>query len=369
MLARPLSRLLALLVATTLLAAFPLSAAAQETEEPQGTEDEDDQADRGGADEDKRLVKVSVASDGVKIELERESAVQEDKVEVTAKLPDAEFLLKYEGKAGENKTEMELQARFLALAEYRDANGNGRYDPGEPIVSVWALSPGSEDEEVDGNKPNGTVGWQSPTASDVTEGGTSGKKIHAPGQLGTDGSFELVFWVFGDYVDLAGSTLKPTSVKIDVIIRDYPYQASDTALAMLLRIESKSESQLDRGHEEMDDDEEGVAASADLGGAPVSLVFTWKDSAKVDGASSPVRTTTLRSEIETEQKNGESKDERKEQFALSYARGSEIVHDPELYVAIGSADTGFGIPGWTGGAALVAAAVATLALAGRRQRP
>lgn len=373
MFADPLTRLIALMTAAVVLAA-PVPAMAAETEEPESSDpdeqepEERDEDDKDEGDDDERQVEVSVDGDGVEIRLQRESAASEDKIEVSFEFDDAEFETKYEAESGDAETEMKLQAQLLRLAEYRDANNNSRYDPGEPILSAWAFS-GSADEEDDDPEPSdGSVHWLAPTVSDVTRDNQSGKQIRAPATLGS-GEFELVMWVFGDFVNLENSTLKPTSVKIDFHIRNYPYHANNTALALFLQTESKTEFEVERDHEEMEDDEQGVSASAQLGGAPVSLVFTWKDSATVDGASKPVYTTSLRTKSETETEDGESETERKELFALSYARGMDIVHDPESYVAIETAGKGSGIPGWTGAAALVAVGVAALGFAHGRRRP
>lgn len=278
---------------------------------------------------------------------------------------DAEFEVKFEGEVGDNETEMKLEAQFQALAEYRDANGNGRFDPGEPIVSVWMLSTDGGDEPEGAGEPNGTVEWQTPSVSDVTIGNLTGKKITAPARLGPSGLFELRFFVFGDFVNLENSTLKPTSVKIDIEIRDYPFADNDTALALFLKTKAKTEVEVEHDHEELEDDEVGVAASSTLGGEPVSLVFTWKDSSTVDGVTKPVATTTLRSKTETEQDENELESKQTDEFALSYARGAVIVHDPEAFVSIESARAG--IPGWTLGATLVAL-VASLVLVGRLRR-
>lgn len=373
-----LARLLALLTAGLLLAVAPLPAVASGTEESDDERDdnekEQDDEDEGADDEgddDKRKVAVSIDSDGVEIKLERETAASEDKIKVRFDFEDAEFETKYESETGDAETEMKLQAQLLELAEYRDANNNSRYDAGEPIVSTWSFSDEGDDEDdndVPATAAAGTVRWGTPTVSDVTVDNQTGKKIRVPAQIGS-GQFELVLWVFGDFVDLENSTLKPTSVKIDILIHDYPYRANDTALALFLQTESKTEFEVEHDHDEMEDDEEGVAASEVVGGEPVSLVFTWKDSATVDGASKPVYTTSLRTKTETETEDGESETERKELFALSYARGKEIIHDPESYVAIEPASSGNGIPGWTGPAALAAVALAALASVRSRRKP
>lgn len=384
----PRTSLLALLTAILMFVApaVPAVASDNETEEPneeggdgrdgnndqeeergedgRDGDDEDENEDDEG-DEDKRKVEVSTDEDGIEIKLERESAAQEDKIEMSFDFEDAEFEVKFEAEVGDNETEMKLEAQFQAVAEYRDANGNGRFDSGEPIVSFWMLSTDGGDEPEGAGEPAGTVDWQTPSVSDATVGNLTGKKITAPARLGPNGTFELRFFVFGDFVDLANSSLKPTSVKIDIEIRNYPFEANDTALALFLKTKAKTEVEVEHDHEDLEDDEVGVAASSTLGGEPVSLVFAWKDSATVDGAPMPVATTTLRSKTETEQDEGKLESKKTDEFALSYARGAVIIHDPEAFVSIEPARAG--IPGWTLGATLVAL-VASLVLVGRLRR-
>lgn len=323
-----------------------------------GDDDEDDDEDdrEDDDDEDRRKVEVSTDEDGLRIRLERENASVEDKIEMGFKTEDAKFEVKFEQEAGDAETEMKLEAQFLVLAEYRDGNGNGRYDVGEPLVSAWALA---DEEGVRGVDVDTTpISWGAPSAEDVTLGNVSGKKIIVPATFDGAGEFQLVMHVFGDFVDLNGSDLKPTSVKIDVVIGSYPFAENDTALALFLETESKRELEIEHGHDDLDDDEDGIAATQDLNGTAVSLVFAWKEFADVDGVQRPVNTTTIRLTEETEA--GEW--ERKELFAFSYARGTNITHDPEVFVSIQAIPLTDLLGGPSGNWLLVAAGAAAVGI-------
>lgn len=369
MLSRPATVLLASLL---LLGASLPTVAAQEPEEENDTEDETgdeaEEADREDEDRDEpdeveRKVEIETDEEGVSIELERERGESEDVVEMGFEYEDAAFELSYENETEAGSVEAKLEAQFSSLAEYRDGNDNGRYDAGEPVVSAYAL--GEDSEEDDESLPeNGTADWGDATVSDVTRDGKQGKRIDAPAAIGDNGTFELTFLVFGDFVDLESGPLTPTGAKIDVGIHDYPYRANGTDLALFVETETESEAEIDDDHEAVGDDERGVAASNRLGNLTVDLVFTWKDTARVDGADEPVGTTELSFESENETEAGETERETERAFALSYARGDDVVHDPKALVATAAADTA-DVPGWSAPAALFGLAV--VALVARRR--
>lgn len=321
-------------------------------------EDPDDErgSDEGGESE-RRRIEVETDDEGVSFELERETRATEDKIEAGFDFEDATFEVEYEAEEGGNETELSLEVQFQTLVEYRDTDGDGRYSPGDEVVSAYALGDESEDFDVDGRAT-----WQTPTVSDIAQDNKTGKRIDAPAAIG-NGTFGLRFYVFGDFVDLGDASLEPTSIKVDIIIEDYPYQADDTALALILETESKSE--FERDHDDLDDDEDGVAAGARSGTRNVSLVFSWKTFADVDGVSTDVHTTTLGSKQEME--SDEDGSERKVEglFALSYARGDRIVHDPESRLSIQSG-TGATVDVPAPGMLLAVGVLAAVAVARRR---
>lgn len=336
-------RLLALFgLALMLVTAVPFAALGQGG----GDDDDDDGDDRDGLER-----KVSVESDdeGVEIELKREEGQTEDKVEVAFDFDDAEFEIKHELEEGDNETENKLKVAFESLAEYEDANANGRYDVGERIVSQWRLGADDDDDDDDdrdddddgngnetGEPISGRARWQGAVVDDVTVDNQTGKRITATATIGEAGLFRLRMFVFGDYVDLGGASLEPTSVKFDIDIQEFPYRQDATALALFMETEAKREIEAP-DDDEHDDDEEGVATS---GVGDLRLVFTWKTNATVDAQDREVHSTLLEAKEEVE--DGETKQER--EIALSYPRGASIVHDPELKVLNADAEQAEGAP-------------------------
>ena len=102
------------------------------------------------------------------------------------------------------------------------------------------------------------------------------------------------------------------------------------------------------------DDEEGVVAASTTEVNSISLSFSWKQTATVDGVDLPVHTTVLNSQTDSD----EDEFEFKQQFVLSYARGDVIVHDP--VAGVGYASVG-GASGWLSGLLPGFGIVATMA--------
>jgi len=331
--------LIALLLA--LMLTLPGSVVASGGDDDENDDDSDN--DANGSDEDnddderedreKHKVEVDVSGDEIKVELKREIGHDETKIEFKVDLSEAKFKLKFEEETGQLETEQKLEVVMQRLFEYVDANGNGAYDEGEIIASGYRI--GDSGDSLSDSPDNGSVNWDQPTLSDITTGGVSGKAMSARGSIGaeSEGVFGLDIKVYGDFTMMNGSQLLPTEVKIDFIIENYPYTQNDSVLGLLLKTKTKQEQE--RQHSDIDDDEEGVVASSSTDVNAISLGFSWKQTATVDGVDLPVHTTVLSSETETSADEFEFK----QRFVLGYARGDVIVHDPVAGVSYASAAT------------------------------
>lgn len=301
----------------------------EDTEGDESDAEEDEEDDRD--DENERSVHVEVDGLRAHVKLERETRTDEDKIELTFDATEALLEVKYEAEANDSETEQKLRARFHELIEYTDADGDGAYDPGEAIASAYRLG---GDHEL-ANVTSGRATWQPIQIEDITTGNVTGKKLESRATFGEGGTFGLVFYVFGDFAMLEGSTLQPTEAKIDILIQHYPYERNDTRLAVVLTL--KAEEEFEREHDFVDADEEGVTANGATSDVTFGLVFTWKETARVDGVDTPVHATILKNNTETEdERDGderESKIEQKILLVLSYARGDDILHDPTAGVS------------------------------------
>lgn len=347
-----------------------------ETQTSTTSKDEEDEED----DDAEREVSVSVTDSEVEFSLERESAASEDRIEVRFDTSDAGFEVNYEAESGNTELEKELEVWLHQLVEYVDANANGKYDEGEEIVGGWDLSSSSTERLMDEDR--GEVTWRPLSHMETTSAtGVPGHKIEARADFGTNGVFGLDLYAFGAATRIGDATVGPTEVKIDIIIQNYPYVREGTALAIL--VETGSSSEFETDHEDVDADEKGLASTSLVGDKMVSLLFTWKETVRVDGVDRPVGTTLFEGSSSSETTTTQSEQEVEQLIVLSYPRGADILHDPATGVSYAPATTGSqpatggasggtssapskDTPGFAVGSALAAVAAALIVL-GRRK--
>lgn len=260
------------------------------------------------------------------IKLDREIAGAEDSVKIEFDASKAVVKVKHEEERDGNESEQKLEARFLALVEYVDADGDQAYDAGEAIASAWSLGREHRDAKV---ATNGTVAWSDIVVSDVSSGNATGKKLSSRASFGPNATFGLDFFVYGDFTMVGNASLAPTEAKIDIIIQHYPYVQNSTALAVLVDLKAKEEF---KDGEDDDEGESGVFSEASAGNLTFRLTFTWLETATVDGVERAVHATVLRQKAEVE----DDEISQKSRVAISYPRGDLIVHDPTMGVTYAS---------------------------------
>ncbi|HIG19398.1 MAG: hypothetical protein CXT67_03685 [Methanobacteriota archaeon] len=290
----------------------------------------EDDSDDDREDREKHKVDVDVSSDQITVKMKREIGDSESKIEFKTDLSEGKFKLKFEEENSQIEAEQKLEVKLQQLVEFVDGNGNGAYDEGEIIASAYRI--GDSGDLLSGSPDNGSVNWGTPTLEDITISGKIGTKMVARGSFGdtAEGTFGLDMMVFGDFTTMSTSEIRPTDVKIDFIIENYPYTRNDSAVGLMMKTKTKQEQE--RNHHDLDNDEEGVVAASNTEMNTISLSFSWKDTATIDGVDLPVHTTVLKSQTDTD----DDEFEFKQQFVLSYARGTVIVHDPVAGVGYSS---------------------------------
>ncbi len=265
--------------------------------------------------EQKREVKIEVSDFKVEIESDLKKKEAEGKIEnkfeaefETKGKVEIKFEYKEKSKANETemKTKLEQEFKFDSLIEFVDSNGNGLYDRGEE-VSVYKLS------EASFTPINYTT---SITPNNVTD--------HVITTQTVDGVFKVVLHVVGDLAIIQKEIVKPTEIKIDIIISNYRFVNEMSKLALKIRIESVMEIKTEKvvGNKE----EEVKVKSGNFTG-----FFSWKKTALVDGTEKPVLSTILAEDPKRGIK----------EIALIYERGNSIIHDPKIGVITSVADTDF----------------------------
>ena len=301
----------------------------------QCTDGEKDKNKDHKEDEAKRKVIMEKFQNRVEIELKQEGNESENKVKLKFDTWDARVEVKFEVEENHSETEEKIAARFFQLFEYVDENENNMFDGGEEILSCWNLSNNTKLKLI--GPGNGTVSWAPLTYSDITtDNGTVGKKISGDATFGPNdsASFGLDFYVFGDFALIGNDSLRPTEMKTDIIIQNYPYTHNDSTLALAL--ETKAEHEFKRQHADIDsEDEEGMVATGTASDKEFSMSFRWQKTAQVEGVNQTVYSTMLKNETEYKDEDAGNKTgyEEKEVFVLSYGRGDDVVHDPVVGVS------------------------------------
>lgn len=330
-------RWLALLVALLLVVPAGATLAQQDRNETDEDDDRDDDRDDEAEDADRddderegdeveRKVEVSRSDSEVVFELEKETDADEEKVKIEfSSEDDPEVKLEFEREAGddgnESESTFEYKVEFMRLVEYQDNDGDDVLSDADNVTS-----------EVD----LGDADWSIGQVQDISAGGEDGKKVTVTADLGDNGTFEVVMYVFGDFAKVNATSLRPTDVKLDFVVDSYPWQADDTRLALDLKTEVKSEREVESG---------GNDTSLNVTAEDISGYFTWADNATVDGQSTPVTSDVYEDETksETEQETdedgteAEAEVEREQKLTLNYEQGDRIVHDPVLGVQYQSA--------------------------------
>ncbi len=196
--------------------------------------------------------------------------------------------------------EIEISVEFREIIEFEDNNENGIYDSGDEEVSVYDL------RKVDYRE----IEYSTRTTQD-------GETEHILTAQTTDSIFKVVVHAVGNFAIIESGTISPSEIKIDLIIKNYPYEEENTQLALFAKLESEEEMEEEHGGSGDDsDDERKVLITA----AAAEAYFSWAESAEVDGIDTPVKTST-----ETEE-DGDLR------IYFAYEKGTEINHDPKLGV-------------------------------------
>lgn len=238
-----------------------------------------------------------------------------------------------------------LDLEVRRLLEYRDANSNGAYDPGElvareinyaqpespfafffPFGANWAdvslpyaWNRSSPDEEL----AIGALFKEDPLLEDL-----SGFEITVGD--GTPANFTMYSYFFLRPSAYKGIPLTPTQLKLDVYIEHHSgFAAEDTAVALEWRLSSTQHRFAITAN--------GTSESLTTSSEAAQAFFSWSTNATVDGVSRPVRSNVL------------SANESATVY-LSYPRGGVIWHDPILGLGSvgGSPDGGSSGGGGTG---------------------
>lgn len=210
--------------------------------------------------------------------------------------------VQYSSQVNATQFELGLGIRFLNITEFVDKNGDGLLSPGEAL------------QTIDLTKLN----YSSPQVTNVSStGGLTGYKVesHTVGQSYT---FQVIAYIFPKLTVINGTTLNPTEMKITIVISNFPYTQSSSALALI--ISARSQAQVEQAMVHNETGSVGNEEEIKIKDTTNEVYFSWLASASVDGVARPVNSTV-------------SKTAEESLVTLTYPHGTTIVHDPKLGVS------------------------------------
>lgn len=234
-----------------------------------------------------RRVRLRVDEDEAEFRSENLERDDEDRLDLRYKGREGLLRLALQRPGTDNATPslaVDLTVQVPHLLEYRDLNGNGRYDLTDLVVQVVDV------RAVPLNLSSAHL--------------TGGERLVANYTLPQGGAFLVV-------TTLTGSP-DTREAKVDFEIHRFPYQAPDTALALRADVATTAPGLTASGS--------GITATA----PGHEAYFRWMDKAVVDAITRPVGAASYR----IEDGNGTTH----HAVYLSYPRGENIVHDPTLGV-------------------------------------
>ncbi len=250
---------------------------------------------RNGDIKDQIKLKVTYDSDGLGIKISYEEELDSEGV-VEA---DSEF-------------ELEFKVEFRKIIEFVDLDDNGMYDK--------AIDQVVQEYDLDSFQP---IGYTTSILSDDTV-------LHYLIVNTTDGMFAVHIFFAEEFAVVNGTFISPTQTKFDIEITNFNYLEDNSQLALYVKLESEQEYEEDDQTDDEDDgyvnDEDGIIVESN----GYSGIFTWNETALVDGVVMDVLSNAI--EVDDE-------DEYEQKLILNYPRGNHIYHDPKVGITFGQVST------------------------------
>lgn len=289
--------------------------------------------DDGGQQFDKT---VETQDEKVTIEVTRTTEEREDTLTYTFATSDANLTVAASSQAPPNgsdddqldqgedqdRPQLEIGAQLHQILEYRPGNGSEGYTTDAGEKSSWNVSDDSDQHTQDA--PNGTLQWQPLQEEEIqSDDGVSGWHIHAraeypvepPDTVDVDqdpedvleeeretGNFTVDLYTFTHPAEFQNDTVDPTEVVVVFGTDGYPYEASDSELALIFETWSSEGTP--------EDPTQGLTAQQEILGLDAGLEILWEDQATVDGSSADVSTDRLEGADDADQNDtqGEQSD-------------------------------------------------------------
>ncbi|MHB1262642.1 MAG: hypothetical protein ACYC2H_13120 [Thermoplasmatota archaeon] len=196
-----------------------------------------------------------------------------------------------------------MDLAWTRLVEYRDADGDGRYGLADETLQAIPV-PGLPAQTVVTPLLGG--GNAAAVAYTLPENASSPDPVLGGDLPGTRGTLRLTFSLVPTTRVVGGSAIEPTEVRITTEVRDFPFQAGDSRLALVADA-STDAARLDAGD-----------SSLQAAGDRYSWLASWQSDALVDGAALDAAWSSL------------ANDAARATAVLSLPRGDAVSHDGSM---------------------------------------
>lgn len=283
-----------------------------ETETEQNEDEDEDEDDDGIDDEtetkNERELRIEYDDNDVRIESKLRFGEQKDEIDIEIEVHDEpKIKLEYSSEAGSTEIELEFKVKFYSIIEYIDQDDNGVFNESvDQTVQEYRL------DQVTYDPINYT-----------TEVTADNSTLHIITISTNDSVFLLRLIVVTEFTMIDGNLITPTQAKLDIEIHNFPYNDSNSTLALQTKLEATQEYEHDG---ETEDETEGRSEKEEeveitMGG--FVGFFSWAETALIDGFNQTVKSSPVEDdEGSTDQK-----------IFLNYPRGTHIIHDPKIGVA------------------------------------
>ncbi|MFX0061878.1 MAG: hypothetical protein ACFFC7_06790 [Candidatus Hermodarchaeota archaeon] len=278
------------------------------------TDEGDDDSDDGESeDEDQshdRELQFNIEDYQVEIESMLKTGEQKDKIEFDIRVEDeARIELEYTTSVNlTTESELGFRVKFDKIFEYIDNEpGDIGYQKGEE-VSEYDI---------------GEATWMPIEFANTIVNGTT---VYIISTMTTDNVFGLVFRISEKILALENSTLVPNSLKLDIIINNYPNVSDSSNLALRAKIETESEiyTENETFHEEYGYAENETSIAIDSSAINNTGFFSWSDNAIADNQT----ITVISSDPIIDPSDDDEDDETLEPGELSYTLFFSFITTP-----------------------------------------
>ena len=202
-----------------------------------------------------------------------------------------------------HELKLRFEVKFQALVEFVDLNDNGVFD--------YENDTCIEDYGINSFQP---IIYTPINISDDSV-------LHYFLINTTDGVFAAHIYFPEEFVSVNGNLVAPTQIKIDIEITNYDYIEDNSQLALYTKLFSEDYYE---EKEETEDEKDGNAVNEKevfTNNEGYTGIFSWKETAMIDGIEMPVLTNELELECE---------EDKIQRLLFNYPRGNHIYHDPKI---------------------------------------